>query len=117
MLIGRSRSDIEALILAYLQWCQLLDLTVTKVQVWWNGSGVVEVQAGAEVLRTVPLFKVVGVYLGVNERAATKEQLAHRLPKAMATVQRLRALNIPASLASLLWKSTVLPQAVYGCEV
>ena len=73
--------------------------------------------AGGRGGATQSFFKVVGVYLGVNERAATKEQLAHRLPKAMATVQRLRALNIPASLASLLWKSTVLPQAVYGCEV
>ena len=105
------------MIAAYLQWCRLLDLTVTKVQVWWNGGGLVDIQVNGKPVRTVPLFKVVGVYLGTQEAAATKEHLARRLPKALATAQRLRALDLPASLASLLWKTTVLPQVVYGCEV
>ncbi len=39
------------------------------------------------------------------------------LEKALMTTQRLRMVYLPASLYSLLWRTTVLPQALYGCEV
>ena len=40
-----------------------------------------------------------------------------RLKAAMETLQRLKMLELPASLCSLLWKTDVLPKALYGCEV
>ena len=117
VLIGRCQAEIEALIEAYLEWCQLLALTVTKVQVWWNGQDILKIRVGQDLVPTVPVFKVVGVILGLREAEATALHLTKRLPKALATVQRLRGLDVPASLAALLWKTTVLPQALYGCEV
>jgi hypothetical protein len=117
VLVARCQAEMEALISAYLAWCRLLGLTVTKVQVWWSGREPLDIQVGSEVVRTVPLFKVVGVVLGAKDAAATKVHLERRLPKAMATLQRLRAIDLPASVAALLWKTTILPQAVYGCEV
>ena len=109
VLIGRCQAEIEALIAAYLEWCKLLLLTVTKVQLWWNGLGELSIQVGSELVTTVPFFKVVGVLLGVKESEATTLHLAKRLPKAMMTAQRLRGLDLPTSLAALLWKTTVLP--------
>ena len=55
--------------------------------------------------------------LGQHEAVATAAHVAPRLEKAIATAQRLQALDIPAAICSLLWRTTVLPQALYGCEV
>ena len=55
--------------------------------------------------------------LGQHEAVATAAHVAPRLEKAIATAQRLQALDIPAAICSLLWRTTVLPKALYGCEV
>ena len=117
VLVGGSRKELETLISAYLSWCDLLGLRVTKVQVWWNGQVVRKVKVADREVPTEPFFKVVGVTLGGRETLATAAHLERRLPKAMATVQRLRAVTLPASICALLWRTVVLPQALYGCEV
>ena len=60
---------------------------------------------------------MVGAVLGAQEAAATQQHLQPRLEKATCTAERLRALDVPAAVCSLLWRTTVLPQALYGCEV
>ena len=116
-LIASSQSDIEALIAAYLRWCSLLGLHVTKVQVWCNHDRPCQVQVGSSLVETSPTFKIVGVVLGSDEKSASEQHFNPRLAKASSTAQRLRLLDLPASLCSLLWRTTVLPQALYGCEL
>ena len=108
----------DALYLAngYLEWCQLLGLRVTKVQLWTNGSPCT-VQIGELSVVSSPTFRMVGVVLGQCERDATEAHITPRLEKAIVTAQRLQALDFPAAICSLLWRTTVLPQALYGCEV
>ena len=116
-LVGRDRQEAEVLIAAYLQWCSLLGLRVTKVQLWSNTGREQQLQVGAMQVCTVPQFKVVGVVLGEDEVAATAAHFTPRLRSALATLQRLRALELPSSIGSLLWQTDVLPRALYGCEV
>ena len=116
-LVARSLDEMKSLVAAYLRWCALLDLQVTKVQLWWNGREVQHMQVGDLAADTQPFFRMVGVVLGSPEDAATEMHLEKRLPKALETARRLQALRVPASLAAHLWRSTVLPQALYGCEV
>ena len=35
----------------------------------------------------------------------------------MQTLQPLKLMELPASLCSLLWRTDMLPKALYGCEV
>jgi hypothetical protein len=116
-LVAGSQHDLEVLIGAYLQWCTLLGLKVTKIQVWTNLPGRWDVKVGDLAAKTSPTFKMVGVVLGTDERLATQLHLAPRLERALQTARRLRMLEMPAAICSLLWRTAVLPQAVYGCEV
>jgi hypothetical protein len=116
-LVARDQAEMEVLAGAYVRWCTLLDLEVTKVQLWWNGRGVRRLQVDGLVAETQPFFQIVGVVLGVPEAAAAAVHAAKRLPKAMAAAQRLQALDVPAALSAHLWRTAVLPQALYGCEV
>ncbi len=54
---------------------------------------------------------------GANEAEVTAAHVQPRLKKAMDTAERLRALPVPSAIAAHLWRSTVLVQALYGCEV
>ena len=116
-LVAGSQLEMERLILAYLQWCSLLGVKVTKAQVWSSSGPGQRIQAGDLEALTAPNFKFVGVVLGLPEPLASQAHLGPRLAKALATTQRLRALQLPASLCGLLWRSTVLPQALYGCQI
>jgi hypothetical protein len=116
-LVARSFDEAETLVAAYLHFCALLDLEVTKIQLWWNGQGVRRLRVGALEAETQPFFRVVGIVVGLPEAAATALHLEKRLPKAMATARRLQSLDVPAAVAAQLWRSTVLPQVLYGCEV
>ena len=116
-LVASTRAEAETLIAAYLRWCSLLQLKVTKAQIWSNTGPDQDVTVGSLQMRTVPTFKIVGVVLGLDEHLATELHAAPRLSKALLTLQRLRALELPASIAALLWRTAVLPQALYGCEV
>jgi hypothetical protein len=117
VLVASSRGELETLISAYLQWCSLLGIRVTKVQAWTSAPGLPTVQVAGEAVKTSPTFKVVGVVLGVDERKATQSHFGPRLDKAISTTRRLRMLQLPAALSSHLWRTTVLPQALYGCEL
>ena len=116
-LIAGDRREAETLIAAYLRWCDLLQLKVTKAQLWSNTGPDQELVVGSLRMTTVSTFKIVGVVLGLDEAQATELHLAPRLAKASRTLQRLRALELPASIGALLWRTAVLPQALYGCEV
>lgn len=116
-LVARDRAEAETLIAAYLRWCDLLQLKVTKAQLWSNMGSDQEMVVGPLQMRTAPTFKIVGVVLGQDETTATELHTAPRMTKALLTLQRLRVLELPSSICSLLWRTTVLPQALYGCEV
>ena len=116
-LVATSKKDITALIAAYLEWCSLLDVNVVKVQLWCNRPGPHSLQVDGRTLTTSPTFRIVGVVLASCEATATRQHIAPRLEKATTTAQRLRCLPLPTSITALLWRSTVLAQALYGSEV
>jgi hypothetical protein len=116
-LVGRDKQEALVLIDAYLQWCGLLGLRVTKVQVWSNTGLDHEVQVGDMVVKTSPVFRMVGVVLGEEDKWLTDAQFSPRMRAALATLQRLRTLELPSSLSSSLWRTAVLPRALYGCEI
>jgi hypothetical protein len=116
-LLAPTLESLESLIASYLEWCALLGVRVTKMQVWSSLGTGHAVQVGPLTATTTPTFRFVGVELGLHEREVTEAHFAPRLAKALATTQRLRTLDLPASFCSLLWRSTVLPQALYGCEL
>ena len=116
-LVARCQAEMEVLVAAYLRWCMLLGLEVTKVQLWWNGQEVRQLCVGELVAPTHPCLTMVGVVIGADEVEATKLHVAKRMPKAMVAAQRLQALEVPAALAAHLWRMAVLPQVTYGCEV
>ena len=117
VLLGGSFEQIAQLITAYLEWCKLLSLTVTKVQLWSSLGPGQQLTVGSHHLVSQSTFKVVGVVLGLNDLEATSAHTPPRLAKAMTTARRLRGLPLPAALCGLLWRTTVLPQALYGCEL
>ena len=80
----------------------MLHVKVTKVQVWSNTGRDHEVLVGEERVCTVPTFKIVGVVLGTDERLATELHVAPRMAKALTTLKRLRALDMPSSICGLL---------------
>ena len=115
-LVSDSQPSMVTLIEAYLSWCELLGLRVTKVQLWTNVGPCTIRVAGLEVVSS-PTFRIVGVVLGQDEARATALHVGPRLEKAKMTAMRLWSLDLPASICSLLWRTTVLPQALYGCEI
>ena len=108
---------METLITAYLHWCDLLDIRVTKALVWSSTGPGHPIHAAGRSWTTSPFFRIVGTVLGTSEQSATTLHFAPRLEKALTTSQRLQTLALPASIRSLLWRSTVLSQALYGTEV
>ena len=116
-LAAASRGEVLLLIEAYLEFCALLGTKVTKVQLWANSGPGQTLTAGGLDLVTSDTFRIVGVLLGSNECLVTRLHVAPRVAKAMATSRRLQHLEVPASVGALLWRTTVLPQAVYACEV
>ena len=116
-LVAGSLAEMQQLIGAYLEWCSLLGVKVTKVQVWSSLGPGRAVAVSSDTILTVPQFRIVGVMLGSDEAAATSAHFQPRLAKAIATAQRLQALQVPASITAQLWRTTVLPQALYGCEI
>ena len=114
---------MESLIGSYLEWCRLLGLKVNlaKTQLWsserarWPVN--LMVQGIAVPLLTRETFRIVGIELGLVNRSTTGRHVTPRFEKAQLTVKRLAALPVPASVAAQMWRSTVLAQALYGCEV
>lgn len=72
---------------------------------------------GELTLTTAPTFKVVGIVLGEEATLASRVHFEPRLKAALATLQRLRNIDLPASVCSLFWRTDVLPKALYGSEV
>ena len=102
----------EQLIAAYLQWCELLGVKVTKVQAWSSLGPGRAVAAGSSTIVTTEAFRFVGVELGLPCSKANEGHWQPRLTKALATTQRLRTLPLPAALQAVLWRTTVLPKAL-----
>ena len=63
-LVGRDQQELEQLISAYLGWCSLLGVKVTKVQAWTNSTGVhtLSVPLLDVPVTTGPTFRFVGVH-------------------------------------------------------
>ena len=97
-LAATCRRDIEELIAAYLEWCSLLGIKVTKVQLWCNRPGTHVVHVDGRTLTSSPTFRMVGIVLGSHDTVPTSLHFSSRLTKALATTQRLRTLALPASL-------------------
>ena len=119
VLIATSRDELQVLAEGYLRWCDLLGVRVNvqKTQVWSNlGSRQQVTLAGVE-LETRDTFRVVGIELRVVELEATHVHALPRLSKVALTVERLLALPVPTAITAHLWRSTVLAQALYRCEI
>ena len=94
-----------------------LGVKVTKVHLRSSEGAGIEVTVGDLRVTTETTFKFVGIVLGRVEREATIAHFAPRLAKALATTRQLRSLDLQASICCLLWRTTVLPQALYGCQL
>ena len=75
-LIASSLEEVESLITAYLEWCTLLGVKVTKVQVWSSLGAGQTVQAAGSSWTTASSFRIVGVVLGATESTATNLHFA-----------------------------------------
>ena len=122
--MATSLEELRFLVAGYYEWCALLGvrLNATKTQLWCNRGAVgrqVRLKFGTETvaLATRATFRVVGIELGANERAATDAQFSSRLQKALLTGKRLFGLDVPAAVAAHMWPTTVLAQRLYGCEI
>lgn len=93
-LVAGSKGELETLIEAYLGWCSLLGVKVTKVQAWSNltGTHTLTVPQLAAPVVTSPTFKIVGIILGTSERLATAAHFSPRLATALITTRRVRLL-------------------------
>ena len=116
-LIAPAQPAAEKLIAAYLQWCALLGVQVTKVQAWSSLGPGRAVIAGTSTIVTTANFRFVGIELGLPGSTGDDAHWKPRLEKALVAAQRLRSLPLPAALQAVLWRSTVLPKALYGCEL
>jgi len=121
-LLATSLEDAAFLVSAYCEWCHLLEINVhaAKTKVCTStGAAEVAFQFGLDSvkLQCQPTYHVVGIELGANDRLATVAHLSPRLSKALQTGRRLAALDVPAAVAAQLWRSTVLAQGLYGCEL
>ena len=61
---------MKDLIGAYLSWCDLLRLRVTKVQLWTNGAPC-SITVKGVTMQSSPTFCIVGIVLGQHEKLAT----------------------------------------------
>ena len=68
-------------------------------------------------LATRATFRIVGIELGAPERLATNAHYTPRIKKALLAGRRLADLGIPAAVTAQMWRTAVLPQALYGCEL
>ncbi len=123
-LLATSQPEVELLVGAYQAWCHLLgiQLHLLKTELWCSelpgGQTVVlQLESGPLQLTTRSTFKMVGIELGNSEKAATVAHLEARLPSALQASRRLAGLSLPAAVAVQMWRTAVLPQALYGCEV
>ena len=110
-LLAPSADDMAQLIDSYLQWCHLLQINVTKVQLWCNLPGTHTIQAGGRTWTSSSTFRFVGILLGEPEARISTAHFQPRVEKALATCQRLSTINLPPSTTCLLWRSAMLPQA------
>ena len=123
-LLATTQQEVELLVGAYQHWCGLLriQLHIGKTELWCStlpAGRKVELQlaSGPLVLETRATFRMVGIELSASEQVATTAHLASRLPKAQLAARRLAALSVPAPVAGQLWRTVVLPQLLYGCEL
>ena len=56
--MATSKKGIATLISAYLEWCDLLDVKVVKVQLWSNRPGSNTLQVAGRTLETSPIFRI-----------------------------------------------------------
>ena len=87
------------------------------MQVWSSTGPDQQVKVGDSTISTTSTFRIVGMVLGTSDVIATSAHCTPRLQKALLTARRLQALPLPAAPTALLWRTTVLPQALYGCEI
>ena len=57
VLVSASKEEMEQLVAAYLHWCALLGVKVTKVQAWTNLASSQELQVNGSAVRTSPTIQ------------------------------------------------------------
>ena len=68
-------------------------------------------------MTTRATFEVVGIELGAKERVASLAHFAPPLQKALPSGKRLLSLEVSAGVAAQMRRTTVLAQALHGCEI
>ena len=89
-------------------------MAVAKTQLWSNVGAGIERTIDSATVSTQPTFRVVGLELGEDEMLAADRHFEARIAKAELAADRLMALQVPAPIASVLWKTAVLPIMAYG---
>ena len=115
---------MELLVGGYQAWCALLriQLHLGKTELWCSEleggrSVTLQLESGPLELTTRSTFRMVGIELGDNEELATSVHLDARLPEALVAGRRLAGLSLPTAIAAQMWRTAILPKALYGCEI
>jgi len=122
-LVATSWEELEFLLQGYLRWCRLLGLKInlTKTQLWSSGGAgrLMRFCDGDAVVELISrsTFRIVGIELGSSDKTTTSIHATPRMEKAMLSGKRLASLPVPTAVAAQIWRSLVLPQALYGCEL
>ena len=123
-LLATSLLQVELLVGGYQRWCSLLGihLNLQKTELWCSelvgGTPVtLWLESGGLQLVSRATFHMVGIELGMNEQVTSAAHVESRLPLALLSAKRLAGLGVPAAVAMHIWRTAVLPQALYGCEV
>ena len=116
--------EATLLVQGFVDWCALLGLTIHlgKTQLWCNThkqprSVNLALRDGPLKLTSRSTFRIVGLELGVSDLATSAVHSEPRVAKALLSGKRLTRLELPAGVAAVLYRSVVLPQALYGCEL
>ena len=119
VIMANSWEDASKLVEGFLEWCKLLGLKVNikKTQVWSKNPKAKPVKIGEDTIHVRPTFKVVGIEIGSNEKAACDAHLAKRMEKASAALSKLKSLGLPTPIFTRVWQSGILPSLTYGCEI
>ena len=119
VIMANSWEDASKLVEGFLEWCKLLGLKVNlkKTQVWSKNPKAKPVKIGEDTIQIRPTFKVVGIEIGSNEKAACDAHIAKRMEKAAAALSKLKSMGLPTPIFTRVWQTGILPLLTYGCEI
>lgn len=119
-LIAESRHALTKLLNGYMEWCKLVTFVfvLSKTLVWTNCVPSNDYfRVGDTMVKIAETFTIAGVTFAKTEQLSETLHFGKRFEKAKQTTERLSALKLPVPIKARLWRTVVLTQALYGCEI